>query len=80
MTRVTVNAALLQWARDRSGLLPDVIELKFPKLVEWLAGVTQPILKQLESFAKATRTPLGMLFLDVPPDLPLPIPRLPYDR
>ena len=74
MARVNVQAALLQWARDRSGLPPDIVELKFPRLGAWESGEVQPTLKQLESFAKATRTPLGMLFLDEPPDLPLPIP------
>jgi Zn-dependent peptidase ImmA (M78 family) len=74
MTRVNVQPALLKWARDRSGLPADIVELKFPKLGDWEAGVARPTLKQLERFAKVTRTPLGMLFLDEPPDLPLPIP------
>lgn len=74
MARVSVQAALLQWARDRSGLSPDIVEVKFPKLVEWESGEVQPTLKQLETFAKAMRTPLGMLFLEEPPDLRLPIP------
>ena len=74
MARVSVQPTLLQWARSRSGLPQDVVDLKFPSLAAWESGVTRPTLKQLESFAKATRTPLGMLFLPEPPDLPLPIP------
>jgi Zn-dependent peptidase ImmA (M78 family) len=74
MARVSVQPALLQWARDRSGLPADVVELKFPKFGAWESGELRPTLKQLESFAKATRTPLGMLFLATPPNLPLPIP------
>ena len=74
MTKVSVQPALLQWARARSGLAPDVVQLKFPKLDAWESGEVQPTLKQLESFARATRTPLGMLFLQEPPDLELPIP------
>jgi Zn-dependent peptidase ImmA (M78 family) len=74
MARVNIQPALLQWARNRSGLPADVVELKFPKLAAWQSGATLPTLKQLEGFAKATRTPLGMLFLSEPPDLPLPIP------
>src|SRR6186713_2806972 len=74
MARVSVQPTLLQRARSRSGLPPDVVDLKFPSLAAWESGVTRPTLKQLESFAKATRTPLGMLFLPEPPDLPLPIP------
>ena len=74
MPRVDVKPALLEWARDRSGLAADIVELKFPRLGEWESGTTRPTLKQLERFAKATHTPLGMLFLEEPPDLPLPIP------
>jgi Zn-dependent peptidase ImmA (M78 family) len=74
MARVSVQPALLQWARDRSGLPPDFFYLKFPKLGAWEAGDAQPTLKQLESFARVTRTPLGMLLLEEPPDLELPIP------
>jgi Zn-dependent peptidase ImmA (M78 family) len=74
MARVSVQRALLQWARDRSGLPPEIVDVKFPKLGEWESGEVQPTLKQLEGFAKATRTPLGMLFLPEPPDLALPIP------
>jgi Zn-dependent peptidase ImmA (M78 family) len=74
MSRVSVQPALLQWARDRSGLPPDIVQLKFPKLGAWESGDAQPTLKQLETFARVTRTPLGMLFLQEPPDLALPIP------
>jgi Zn-dependent peptidase ImmA (M78 family) len=74
MARVSVQPALLQWARDRSGLPADIAYLKFPKLGDWESRAAQPTLKQLEAFAKATRTPLGMFFLQEPPDLELPIP------
>jgi Zn-dependent peptidase ImmA (M78 family) len=74
MARVSIQPALLQWARDRSGLPPDIVQLKFPKLGAWESGDAQPTLKQLETFARVTRTPLGMLFLQEPPDLELPIP------
>jgi hypothetical protein len=67
MARVSVQPALLQWARDRSGLPADIVHSKFPKLSEWESGDTQPTLKQLESFARVTRTPLGMFFLKAPP-------------
>lgn len=74
MARVSIQPELLQWARDRSGLSPDIIYLKFPKLGDWESRTAQPTLKQLEAFARATRTPLGMFFLQAPPDLELPIP------
>ena len=36
---------------------------RFPKLVEWETGETQPTLKQLEAFAHAVHVPIGYLFL-----------------
>lgn len=74
MSRVAVEPALLRWARDRAGLTVEALTPKFPKLAEWDREEVQPTLKQLESFAKATLTPIGYLFLQEPPDERLPIP------
>lgn len=68
--RVDVRPELLVWARDRAGLSTDDLAHRFPRLFEWEAGLLAPTLKQLESFANA----LGYLFLQEPPDEPLPIP------
>ncbi|GIW53032.1 MAG: DNA-binding protein [Gemmatimonadales bacterium] len=73
MTRVEVNPQLLRWAVERSGRAAAV-ERKFPKLSQWLQGTSTPTLRQLEAFARATATPFGYLFLEEPPDEPLPIP------
>jgi len=74
MSRVAVSDKILGWALDRSGLtLPDVVH-KFPKLQQWASGDSQPTLRQLESLARFTLTPLGFFFLDVPPEDLLPIP------
>jgi Zn-dependent peptidase ImmA (M78 family)/transcriptional regulator with XRE-family HTH domain len=75
MTRVAVRPELVRWARERAGVA-DVEELagRFPKIVEWEAGDTQPTLKQLEAFAHAVHVPFGYLFLTHPPNEPLPIP------
>ncbi len=72
--QVTVEPALLAWARARSGLDADLLIQKFPKLYQWESGEVNPTLKQLENFARATRKPVGYLFLPVPPKEDIPIP------
>ncbi|MEZ4225970.1 MAG: ImmA/IrrE family metallo-endopeptidase [Polyangiaceae bacterium] len=76
MTRVDVSAKLLEWACERSGLELELLTDKFAKLPEWIEGESSPTLKQLERFAKATRTPLGYLFLPEPPAEQIPLPDL----
>lgn len=73
MTRVNVSPDLLRWALERAPA-PANIQRKFPKLSEWLQGASQPTLRQLEEFSKATSTPFGYFFLSGPPDERLPIP------
>src|ERR1700722_11866482 len=73
-TRVEVNPELLAWARQRSGLAFDDIAHRFPMLAAWERGEQQPTLKQLESFAQATHTSIGFLFLPEPPVEKVPIP------
>lgn len=72
--RVEVRPSVLEWARARSGIADDDWERRFPKFDAWLAGETAPTLKQLESFASKTHTPVGFLFLDEPPVETVPIP------
>lgn len=75
--RVEVSPNLLSWARERAGAAREARLLeRFPGLPQWEAGTAQPTLKQLESFAKATCVPIGFMFLQQPPDEPLPIPDL----
>jgi Zn-dependent peptidase ImmA (M78 family) len=73
-TRVEVNPELLAWARQRSGLAFDDVAHRFPMLAAWERGEQQPTLKQLDSFAQATHTPVGFLFLPAPPVEKVPIP------
>jgi Zn-dependent peptidase ImmA (M78 family) len=70
---VTVQPALWDWACQRSGRDPSAYAKKFPHLVAWRAGRERPTLKELETFAAATRTPVGFFFLAAPPDEPLPV-------
>ena len=71
--RVDVAASLYAWAEERSGVDPDELVHKFPKLRQWESGERSPTLKQLERFATATRTPVGYFFLAAPPDEEVPI-------
>ena len=71
MARVSVKPELLRWARKRAGIKQE--DLKFEKLPEWERGDIKPTFKQLEAFAKKVHVPFGYLFLDEPPEEPLPI-------
>jgi len=74
MIRVNVKPELLRWACERSRQTTSSLARKFPKLELWERGEANPTLKQLESFAKATRLPVGYLFLPEPPVETVPIP------
>jgi Zn-dependent peptidase ImmA (M78 family)/transcriptional regulator with XRE-family HTH domain len=72
--RVEIKPELLRWARERSGVDPAALAHRFPQLDTWERRQSSPTLKQLESFAKATHTPVGYLFLQEPPIERVPIP------
>lgn len=74
MNQVNVKPEMLSWACERSGQSADNLRKRFPKLDLWSRGEDSPTLKQLESFAKATYTPVGFFFLSKPPIEVIPIP------
>ncbi len=74
MSKVAIREEVLRWAIDRSGRTLEDLHIRFPKIYEWATGESRPTLKQLESLARATRTPFGYFFLHNPPDERLPIP------
>lgn len=74
MSRVAVSRPVLRWALERSRRDATALRKRLPKLPDWLEGKSQPTLRQLEDFARATSTPLGYLFLAEPPEERLPIP------
>ena len=73
MSRVAITESVLYWAVGRSGRTLDSLEDRFPRIQEWASGESEPTLRQLESLAKATYTPLGYLLLQEPPADQLPI-------
>ena len=74
MNTVTIQPHMFKWACERSGIEPENLLHRFPKLELWTQGAAKPTLKQLENFAKATHTPIGYLFLPEPPVEQMPIP------
>lgn len=72
--RVEVKPELLSWACDRAGMEVRSLEKRFPRIDRWMTGEINPTLKQLESFANATHTPVGYFFLPEPPEENIPIP------
>jgi Zn-dependent peptidase ImmA (M78 family) len=74
VVRVQVNPAVISWAKERSGVDRDRLAQRFPLLPEWEQRRRAPTLKQLEAFARATHTPVGLLLLDEPPEETIPIP------
>ena len=74
MNTVPASIPVLRWAAERAHLSDTALERSFRKWDLWLSGDALPTLKQLEDFARLTRTPIGYFFLPEPPALQLPIP------
>lgn len=72
-TRVELVPEMITWARERAGLTIDDLGRRFKRLAEWESGEVNPTLRQVQDFASATRTPVGYLFLEQPPDERLPV-------
>jgi Zn-dependent peptidase ImmA (M78 family) len=72
--RVALKPELLRWARERADLDIANLSHRFPRLAAWEDGRAQPTFKQIESYARATRTPIGYLFLQEPPVERIPLP------
>jgi len=80
MSKALINAAMLQWAAERSGLPTDVVAKKLnvsaERLDEWLSGDDRPTFRQAQMLAAALHVPFGYLFLEQAPEENLPIPDL----
>ncbi|WP_397405298.1 hypothetical protein [Phenylobacterium sp.] len=68
-----VKPEFLRWACERAGKPESALAEKISAFPYWLTGEKASTLKQLEDFAKATRTPFGFLFLPEPPVETIPI-------
>ncbi len=71
---IYVKPELIRWAIERSGRSADTLARYLPRIGQWETGDASPTLRQLETLAKKTWTPLGYFFLSEPPEEPLPIP------
>ncbi|MCA9833308.1 MAG: ImmA/IrrE family metallo-endopeptidase [Thermomicrobiales bacterium] len=73
-TYVPASIPVLTWAAERSGLADEQLLSRFSKWQKWLDGEANPTMRQLETFASLTHTPIGYFFLPEPPEISLPVP------
>ncbi|MCL2624104.1 MAG: ImmA/IrrE family metallo-endopeptidase [Planctomycetaceae bacterium] len=71
---IDIKPEMLSWAIKRARLGEDASRSAIiQRARQWISGKKQPTLVQLDTFAKKVMVPFGYLFLDSPPDEPLPI-------
>ena len=80
MSETLINPGIVQWAADRAKVndvsLAKTLGVRFEKLQAWFVGEFRPTFLQARKLAKALRIPFGYLYLQHPPEEPLPIPDL----
>ena len=74
MSNIKVSQKILLWAINRRGLTIAEVKKKFPKFDDWMNGVANPSIRQIENLARMTSTPFGYFFLQDPPEIVLAIP------
>lgn len=72
-TRVSVTPAVLTWAAELAGRDPGDLTERYPRWNAWLAGNSEPTLRQAEDLARSAGIPFGYLLLEDPPALELPV-------
>lgn len=75
--RITLQPAVLRWARERADFDPERLaskmQVKSERVTEWeRTGIIS--VAQVDKLAHHTHTPLGFLYLPEPPEDRLPIP------
>jgi Zn-dependent peptidase ImmA (M78 family)/transcriptional regulator with XRE-family HTH domain len=74
--KITLQPAILEWARERAGLSEVALAKKLtakPEQVEKWEEDGNLTYKRAEKLAKVTHTPFGYLFLSAPPEEKLPV-------
>jgi Zn-dependent peptidase ImmA (M78 family) len=73
-TRVNIKPEMIDWAIQRARLGEGARQSHIiQRAQQWSCGKETPTLAQLGTFAKKVMVPFGYLFLDSPPEEPLPI-------
>lgn len=72
--RVPVRRPVLEWARIRGGKDLAAMRRKFREWDLWVTEDQHPTVRQAQDLAAYTHVPFGMLLLDTPPGVQLPIP------
>jgi len=62
-----VSKDVMIWAIKESQKDEAEISSKYPKIGEWIEGISEPTLKQIESLANYLKIPFGYMFLQTPP-------------
>ena len=75
--QITLQPAVLRWARERAGFAPEELAgklgMKPERVLEW-ERTGKISIAQADKLAQRTHTPLGFLYLTEPPEDRLPIP------
>lgn len=65
--QIDVVPSILEWAIKESRINPSIIEIKQPKLKDWIAQISKPTFVQLKNLSEFLRVPFGYMFLNEPP-------------
>lgn len=65
--QIDVVPSVLEWAIKESRIDPSIIEVKQPKLKDWIAQISKPTFAQLKNLSNYLRVPFGYMFLNEPP-------------
>lgn len=70
---IRLNAETIRWAAERSGFTVEQLNMKFPKLQDWIEGTRDPSVKQLSKLATTLHIRYFELFSEQRPDYGLQI-------